>query len=162
MRIVIDKNHRIKSNIQCLLDLADIGSLWRPIRSEHGHIIQSQHHVRMGFKNRTGDRFFIFRADNQQNSAFLELLEPSLDIRKHPTVIQFAKFNVFDSVVTHDSTPQRIVTIQYNTFFHESRLRLQLGVKFSHQQTDKVRSPRQSGAVIDSPVNCVLQAHTCQ
>ena len=84
---------------------------------EHGDILQLEHHVGMFLKWFLGCLFIVLGGDADDDTTLLEFLHPHLELGKGLADAQsMPQLDTLYSVITDNTSPDRIVKIEDETF----------------------------------------------
>ena len=119
-RIVISKDQTVEANIQRLGDMLDVLGLVRPVRDEHGEIVQLQHHLGMFLERLACIGIIVLGADRQDDPALLQALHRHLKCQEGFAFrIALANFDPGQPVFPDNAAPARIVQIQHQAFLRQ-------------------------------------------
>ena len=118
--VVIQKYHAVHSDVQGLLDGADIPGLILPVCHKHGEVLQPQHHLRMLLKGLLCGVLVVFAADRQEDPPVFQFLQPFLEIREGMAGTKLSDLDPAEAVVSDHTAPKGVVQIQHQAFFDRS------------------------------------------
>ena len=114
--VVVDEDHRVKSNVEDLLDVADVGGFVLPIGHKDRDVLLAQDHLGMTPKRFSRHRFRVFAADGQNDASTAQFPGPELNLPLDLPQAVSADGDAFHTVVSDDAPPQGVIQVQDAAF----------------------------------------------
>ena len=115
--VVIEKHHRVETNVQDGLDGAYVVYFCLPVGLEHGYVVELQDHVGMMLKRLPGCFLVVFRGHADDDAALAQFLYPHLELSEGFSDAQsVTQLDAFYAVVANDSAPDGVVEVEDEAF----------------------------------------------
>src|SRR5581483_4501446 len=114
--IIVQKNHRIQSDVQDLLNALDVLGFVVPVGDKNSDVLQPQRHFRMIAEGLFGRVLVVLAAHGENDAPVLQLPGPLLQGIVGVAQAQFPDFDVLHPIVANDATPKRGVQIEHEAF----------------------------------------------